>query len=142
MYPSISHVPAAHTHKPLWKKAKFAFLFILLGLFVLVGLMLGVPSQAAEDEWLWHNPLPEANILTDVSYLSASFCKAVGGAGTLLSWDGTEWTIDDTGIDSFLEGVSCVSTTFCKAAGSLADGTTDLRSWNGRDKLDRRLGPA
>lgn len=59
----------------------------------------------------------------DVSCTSSTACIAVGayeGAGPLAAaWDGTAWTIHDTGLTSgTLLGVSCTSAMTCRAAGN------------------------
>jgi hypothetical protein len=58
----------------------------------------------------------------DVSCTSSTACFVVGkyeGAGPLtVEWNGTIWTVQDTGLTSgTLLGVSCTSSTTCRAAG-------------------------
>ena len=86
--------------------------------------------------------------LASVSCTSATACTAVGGyvnsGGTLVTlaevWDGSSWTIQTTpnpsgATKSFLEGVSCLSTTVCRAVGYYFDSggnqLTLAEFWNG-----------
>ena len=79
------------------------------------------------DDWGWENPLPQGELLHAVSCVSATLCKAVGAMGTILSWDGTQWSADSSGTTVGLVGVSCPTSTFCKAVG----GGGVILSWNG-----------
>lgn len=58
---------------------------------------------------------------------SATFCKAVGENGAILSWDGMAWTEDSSGTTEKLNKVACSSATACKAVGTA--GT--ILSWDG-----------
>ena len=85
--------------------------------------------------------------LYGVSCPTTSRCIAVGTTVTanyyrktlVRSWNGTSWSTiaspnPSTAVDSFLSGVSCVSTTSCVAVGSFYDNTTTntlIESWNG-----------
>lgn len=77
--------------------------------------------------WQWENPLPQGNSLNGVACPSTTLCKTVGANGTILSWNGTTWSIDTSGTTNLLHGVTCPSTTLCKAVGN--SGT--ILSWNG-----------
>jgi hypothetical protein len=99
----------------------------------------GTPETLAEhwDGTTWTiQPTPNGEVsLSAVSCTSATACSAVGdyvstiapgttGELTLAeAWDGTTWTIQPTPnstgrANSFLNGVSCTSTTKCTAVGS------------------------
>jgi len=79
--------------------------------------------------------------LYSVSCPTASFCMAVGQAGTALAWtwDGTKWSIVPTprpGFSPGLDWVSCWSATGCMAVGQYAPApggnSTDLvETWDG-----------
>jgi hypothetical protein len=88
-----------------------------------------------------------SNVLSAVSCVSATSCKAVGYYGinnslprTLVeSWNGTAWSLQSspsigTGTN-YLLGVSCVSATSCKAVGYYNNSSnvyrTLVESWNG-----------
>lgn len=85
------------------------------------------PITVINYEWGWENPLPQGNLLIDVSCPVPTMCKAVGVYGTIVSWDGTGWSDDTSGTTAWLFDVSCASATMCKAVGG--DGT--IWSWNG-----------
>jgi len=66
-----------------------------------------------------------------VSCPSASFCIAVGGDGSVYTYDGTSWSTKpkvDVVNGEFLgfSGVACLSASFCMAV----DGDKDALSWH------------
>jgi hypothetical protein len=65
--------------------------------------------------------------LNGITCASASFCFAVGNAGTIRAWTGSTWVWTGTGTTRDLFGIATVSTTFAMAVGM--EGTA-LR-WNG-----------
>jgi hypothetical protein len=84
--------------------------------------------------------------LRGVSCASARACTAVGeyiSGSTYVPlaerWNGTRWSIQHTsnpagGSSTFLDGVSCPSTSACTAVGQYNNGTTDVmlaERWNG-----------
>ena len=93
------------------------------------------------------NPATDENAeLQGTSCVTATFCVAVGDSDTgtadvtlVEQWNGTTWAIVPSpnvpsAEDSYLEGVSCPTTTFCVAAGSTYNGSEDqtlIEQWNG-----------
>jgi hypothetical protein len=57
--------------------------------------------QAQDGEWEWQNPLPQGHHLWGVWGSSGSDVFAVGGlwgsCGTIVHYDGTTWTVMDSG---------------------------------------------
>src|ERR1700674_718731 len=108
--------------------------FLSLAILAAVTLPSGTPmaraAAASGDTWVWQNPLPQGNTLSGVSCPSKTFCKAVGDNGTIISWDGTHWSMDNSGTTDIFTGVSCVSSTFCKAV-TLATTGKAIVTWNG-----------
>jgi hypothetical protein len=127
---------------------------ILRCFVVVVGLLGGVALQTGQAEAtpsLWSiTPSPDqgavTNILDAVSCTDPTWCVAVGydadvnvtPSQTLIeSWDGTGWSIipsPDQGTDaSYLNGVSCTSSTFCVAVGGSLGTvqTTLVEFWDG-----------
>jgi hypothetical protein len=66
----------------------------------------------------WQNPLPEGNVLRGSFMLSPTNAWAVGGAGTLLHYDGTAWTEVPSGTTADLYGVWASSATDVYAVGN------------------------
>ncbi len=97
----------------------------LVGLLAV--LLPAMQSGASTDPWTWQNPLPQGNNLQNVSCPSATLCKAVGGGGTVLSWDGLTWSIEAVPTTQGLNGISCATTNACKAVG----GGGTILSWDG-----------
>ena len=50
------------------------------------------PIGCSASGWCWSNPWPQGNLLSGVSGTSPSDVWAVGVHGTILHFDGTEWT--------------------------------------------------
>jgi hypothetical protein len=77
-----------------------------------------------------------AIVLSSVSCVSSTFCKAVGGT-SIESWNGTTWSVDSTPNPGpgALVSVSCATAASCMAVGSYTDGTGHphslIESWNG-----------
>lgn len=85
------------------------------------------------------------NILRDVTCISASDCRAVGGSGSsglIQRWDGTSWQIVDSadnGERTFaLQSVTCTSSSDCWAAGYFYEPGSNaefpqtlIERWNG-----------
>ncbi len=119
---------------------------------------LGIPSTLAErwngTEWsIQSTPNPSGateSYLHGVSCSSSTACTAVGhyknSSGVLVTlaerWNGTEWAIQATpnpseAKESFLEDVSCSSSTTCTAAGFYISGkdvpSTLAEQWNGTE---------
>jgi hypothetical protein len=47
--------------------------------------------------WCWVNPTPQGNALVGVWASGPSDVWAVGGMGTILHWDGSHWSVSDSG---------------------------------------------
>ena len=76
-------------------------LFVLT--FLIVGLILCVNDCQAE--WKWQNPLPQGNDLNDIWGSSADNVFAVGNGGTILHYDGSNWSGMSSGTSGYLYGV-------------------------------------
>lgn len=74
-------------------------------------------SQAEEPEWSWQNPLPQGNSLYDVWGSGSNDIFAVGMQGTILHYDGIEWTKMSSGTTAWLRGVWGSSSSNIIAAG-------------------------
>jgi hypothetical protein len=61
--------------------------------------------QAQDGDWEWQNPLPQGNHLYAVWGSSGSDVFAVGTGGTILHYDGADWSPMDSGTTHGLEGV-------------------------------------
>lgn len=55
------------------------------------------PRICSADRWCWHNPLPQGNDLNGIWGTGPNNIWAVGGAGTLLHFDGTAWRAVNSG---------------------------------------------
>ena len=55
-------------------------------------------------------PFDDIRVLTDVIVLAPEVAFAVGSGGTVLVWDGSEWTREESGVTADLEGISGVVT--------------------------------
>jgi hypothetical protein len=53
------------------------------------GNFVSAAEVCSADNWRWRNPLPQGNFLNGVWGSGASDVWAVGGAGTILHWDGS-----------------------------------------------------
>ncbi len=108
-----------------------SFRVLALAVMLTCGLYAGTqPVHAATTiitDWVLESPYPQAGALQNVFCPTATFCKAVGGNGVILSWDGAIWSADISGTTTTLFGVSCATLTQCKVVGN---GGTIL-SWNG-----------
>ncbi len=67
--------------------------------------------------WGWHNPLPTGNTLGSLWGSSGSDVFAVGEAGTILHYDGTDWTAMSSGMENDLRCVRGSSGSDVFAAG-------------------------
>jgi hypothetical protein len=61
-----------------------------------------------------------------VACLSTSFCK-LADVVQLYTWNGSSWSADTGRLSTFLNGVTCATTSFCEAVGD--SGT--ILSWDG-----------
>src|SRR5258706_5608994 len=55
--------------------------------------------------WCWVSPLPQGNDLADVWSDGPGDVWAVGGAGTIVHWDGTLWSLAGSGTTAYLFSV-------------------------------------
>jgi photosystem II stability/assembly factor-like uncharacterized protein len=66
-------------------------------------------STFSADGWIWQNPKPQGNTLSDIHAFDHSNAIAVGGAGTVMKTTngGVDWTIVSNvcGVSSFLTGL-------------------------------------
>lgn len=60
-----------------------------------------------EFGWCWSNPIPQGNGLTKACGRSPSDVWLVGGAATILHWDGTTYSVVPVGNRNVLHGVWC-----------------------------------
>ena len=72
---------------------RFSTLAMIVAISTLVCLTtVGISTAgAAEDYWVWENPTPTGNGLSDVSCLDADHAWSVGAGGTILFYDGVRW---------------------------------------------------
>ena len=107
--------------------------FVIISLAVVLSIILlnrALTTRAATtstDTWVWLNPLPQGNTLLSISCTSTTFCKAVGDDGTVVSWNGMQWSADNSGTTNYFTGVSCASTSFCKAVALGGMATPSIR---------------
>jgi hypothetical protein len=94
-----------------------------------------VPAEGGILRWTGQSS-GTTNDIHGLSCTSTSHCVAVGGSGSVSSWNGTNWTSHSTGTSNWLYDVSCTSTSHCVAVG--ASGT--ILSWNGTSWSDQTSG--
>ena len=88
----------------------------------------GVHAGACPLEgWCWVSPLPQGNDLLDVWSDDPSDVWAVGGAGTIVHWDGTRWSLAESGTTAFLSSVWGTGPSDVWAAG----GAGTIVHWDG-----------
>jgi len=95
----------------------------------LVTVVLLIPilqAVVAQDEWVWRNPLPQGNNLSDVDFINDLEGWAVGGGGMILHTidGGQNWTIQPSGENSSLNDISFPS----KGVGYIAGENVVLKS--------------
>ena len=64
-----------------------------------------VQPAAAGDEWTWENPLPQGNTLWGVWGAARDEVYAVGGMGSVLRYNGTDWLVTANLVDDILQDV-------------------------------------
>ena len=72
----------------------------------------------AEAGWEWRNPMPQGNDLYDVWGASPTNVVAVGDRGTILHYDGVNWSIMPIDTTESLNGIWGISSTDVFAVGS------------------------
>ncbi len=96
---------------------------ICLGIILLMALsaLSLIPGANAAGgggyNWEWQNPLPQGNPLCSVSALDESHVWAVGFGGAIVSYDGTSWSLQDSGTTVCLLGVSALDANHVWAVG-------------------------
>jgi photosystem II stability/assembly factor-like uncharacterized protein len=99
---------------------------IVLALAAIVGYaMLTTSAKAAvsvgSSSWHWQNPQPQGNFLNAISCPGTSGCYAVGNEGTILYYNGTNWSGQISNVSAGnLHGITCPSTSTCFAVGDFA----------------------
>jgi hypothetical protein len=76
------------------------------------------PKTCAPNLFCWSNPLPQGNTFQGLWSLSASDVWAVGDAGTIHHYDGTNWTASTSGTTESLLAVWAASPTEVVAVGT------------------------
>ncbi len=61
--------------------------------------------EICHDGWCWENPGPQGNSLNDLFAFSVNDIWAVGVAGTILRWNGTEWLRTESNTKNELTGI-------------------------------------
>jgi hypothetical protein len=78
---------------------------------------------------------PNFAYLAAVSCPAPTQCVAVGGAGLIATWDGSDWTTQELSGEPPLVGVSCPSLNVCVAVGDSpflsSSASTFAAAWNG-----------
>lgn len=64
------------------------------------------PKICSQDDWCWDNPLPQGNTLRAAWASSEKDVWAVGDHGTVIRWDGEEWTREEIGTTADLLAIS------------------------------------
>lgn len=89
----------------------------------------GTIMRFSQGEWQKMDS-PTDRRLNGVSYID-SFAIAVGDEGTAVIFDGTDWTLSETGVGAMLNSVSVVSETMAIAVGDAGVAIAwDGDSWN------------
>ena len=95
------------------------FVFLLLVCSLLPVSSASALISTGDTGWVWQNPLPQGNELTDVCFVDASHGWAVGLFGTILATSdgGVTWTSQASGTYQTLYTVCFVDTSHGWAAG-------------------------
>ena len=96
----------------------------------------GPKGVCSVDRWCFTNPLPQGNTIWSAWALDANNVWAVGEAGTLIHWDGRDWSGQSRRVDRPLRGVWGVDANNVWAVG--ADGV--ILKWNGVAWTTQRSG--
>ena len=85
-------------------------LLLILSMVIAAAFVInGATAAGILSSWTWQNPLPQGNTLNNIDVLDANHVWAVGGAGALLFYDGTNWERQESGTIDNLTGVAAVS---------------------------------
>jgi len=90
------------------REKRGAILIALLFMLALVFPLSPPTAQASvvsSDGWEWQNPLPQGNVLYDVWGAAADDVYAVGKDGTILHYNGTNWSTQASGTTGDLNGI-------------------------------------
>jgi hypothetical protein len=63
------------------------------------------PRVCSPDNWCWYSPLPHGNLIRQVWGTENNDIWAVGDAGTILHWDGYQWSQVESKTTNYLLGV-------------------------------------
>ena len=93
---------------------------------------LTVPPAGPLDTWQWRNPLPQGNGLAAVAYGNGLFVGVGDGGAIVTSSDGATWSVQSSGIESWLTAVAFGNGRFVAAGGpgvvvTSEDGTNWVR---------------
>jgi photosystem II stability/assembly factor-like uncharacterized protein len=75
-----------------------------LFLTLVISILFQLNINAQSDGWVWVNPLPQGNSLSDIK-VTENLSAAVGYAGTIITNDGSGWELKDGGFDDVLFSV-------------------------------------
>ncbi|MBN2025645.1 MAG: IPT/TIG domain-containing protein, partial [Actinobacteria bacterium] len=89
------------------KRVSLAVMIVVISTLVCISAV-GLAIGAGEDYWVWENPTPTGNDLSDVCCLDADHAWAVGAEGTILFYDGARWNPQISPTTSNLNGVWAV----------------------------------
>ena len=78
----------------------------------------GSAMAADSYNWTWQNPLPQGNDLNAVTAADAAHAWSVGGAGTIMFFNGAVWTHQANPTTNDLNDVAAANTTHVWAVGS------------------------
>ena len=67
--------------------------------------MAGPKGVCSVDRWCFSNPLPQGNTIWSAWALDANNVWAVGEAGTLIHWDGRDWSGQSRRVDRPLRSI-------------------------------------
>ena len=87
-------------------KAVYSVAIILVMLGVVILANRSAEAQVCSvDNWCWQHPLPQGLDINGIWTLNSTFSVAVGGMGTILRYDGSNWTPMVSGTVNDLRGV-------------------------------------
>ncbi len=111
-----------------------SFFFSIIVVLMLSLLNPATASASHSPSWTWQNPLPQGEILWDVSAVDANTAWAVGGLGTILKTsNGTDWFSQTTRVTETLNSIDAVDANTAWTVGEMGTilNTTDGgATWN------------
>jgi len=99
------------------KRISLAVMVVAISTLVCLTSVGVVAADGSESYWVWENPTPTGNGLSDVYCLDADHAWAVGAEGTILFYDGVRWNPQISPTTSNLEGVWAVGASDVWAVG-------------------------